>query len=120
MAEESILKERMISIINQHIESNPLTNENKKPKKEDEEEWLRAYKSQCKVGEHSKAKMAEILGIKETTFRSKVSRLGKKKIEIAFSGSENCEFFVRLKLKDSENLELNEFSTFIAFPWDSI
>ena len=38
MAEESNLKKRMISIINKHIESNPMTNENKKPKKEGEEE----------------------------------------------------------------------------------
>ena len=86
MAEESNLKKRMISIINKHIESNPMTNENKKPKKEGEEEWIRAFKSQCKEGEHSKAQMAKILGIKETTFRSKISRLGKKKIEISFGG----------------------------------
>ena len=52
MAEESNLKKRMISIINKHIESNPMTNENKKPKKEGEEEWIRAFQSQCKEGEH--------------------------------------------------------------------
>ena len=88
-----------------------MTNENKNPRKEEEEEWLRAYKSQCHVGEHSKAQMAGILGIKETTFRSNISRLDEKKIEISFSGSENCEFCVRLEMKDLENLEVNEFST---------
>ena len=41
--------------------------------------------------------MAEILGMKDVTFRSRVHRY-KEKIEITYGGSENCEFCQRLKL----------------------
>ena len=44
---------------------------NKKPRIE-EEEWLTAYKSQCKVKGHKTAEMAELIGMNVDTFRSKI------------------------------------------------
>ena len=87
-------KKRVISLINLHIESNSDTKENKNPRKEEpqkeEEDWLRAYKSQCEKGKHSKTQMATILGMNDSTFRCKLSRLGEE-IKIEYIGSENCQ-----------------------------
>ena len=58
-------KKRVIAMINQDIESNFVNSGSKKPRNE-EEEWLRAYKRQC--GKHSKVKMAEILGMKAVSY----------------------------------------------------
>ena len=60
-------------------------------------------------GEHTKADMAEHLGMKDTTFRSKVLR---KKPEITYGGKENCEFCRRLQMKEPDKtLEVNQQST---------
>ena len=45
-------KKRMICMINQHIESNDITRETIKVRKE-EEEWLKVYKNQCQTGIHT-------------------------------------------------------------------
>ena len=95
-------------MINQHVESNFVNSESKKPRNE-EEEWMTLYKYQCQKGEHTKAELAEHLGMKDTTFRSKVLR---KKLEITYGGIENCEFCRRLQMKEpAKTLEVNEQST---------
>ena len=69
----------------------------KRPRNE-EQEWLTAYKSQCEKGKHKIVHMAEMLGIKEPTFRTKILRKGK--IDIAFGGRENCQFCLKMKKDD--------------------
>jgi hypothetical protein len=62
-------KKRILSMINNHIN---VERETKKPKLE--QEWLTYYKSQCAIEKHTKIEMATILGLKDTTFRSKIVR----------------------------------------------
>ena len=103
-------KKRVLSAITNHIESN-LNVQNKKPKLE-EEDWLRAYKSQCKSGVHKLVEMAQMIGMNFETFKSKISRLKKSKvIEIPYSGSLNCEFCLKIQLKEAEKEGSDPFVT---------
>ena len=83
-------KKRLISKINEHIESNL---ENKRPRK-DKEEWLSTYKIQCEKGKHTSNEISKILGMKDVTLRQKISRFKKEhgEIEITYIGMENCKF----------------------------
>ena len=103
-------KKRVLSTITNHIESN-LNVQNKKIKLE-EEDWLRAYKSQCKSGVHKLVEMAQMIGMNFETFKSKISRLKKSKvIEIPYSGSLNCEFCLKIQLKEAEKEGSDPFVT---------
>ena len=103
-------KKRVLSAITNHIESN-LNVQNKKIKLE-EEDWLRAYKSQCKSGVHKLVEMAQMIGMNFETFKSKISRLKKSKvIEIPYSGSLNCEFCLKIQLKEAEKEGSDPFVT---------
>ena len=72
-------KKRILSMINNHIN---VERETKKPKLE--QEWLTYYKSQCAIEKHTKIEMATILGLKDTTFRSKIDRYVNQQCEIYF------------------------------------
>ena len=65
-------KKRVLSMINSQINANDENNSSKKPKLEPE--WLIHFKSQCAKDVHTKIEMATMLGLKDTTFRSKIAR----------------------------------------------
>ena len=79
---------------------------NKKPRVE-EEEWLTAYKSQCKLGEHNNIEMAKLIGMNVDTFRGKIARERKRNgvIEIAYNGPLNCQFCLKIQSLEPEDRE---------------
>ena len=84
---------------------------NKKPRIE-EEEWLTAYKSQCKVKGHKTAEMAKLIDMNVDTFRSKICREKKSKvIEIAYNGPLNCYFCLKIQSQEAEDRESDPFVT---------
>ena len=83
---------------------------NKKPRVE-EEEWLTAYKSQCKLGEHNNIEMAKLIGMNVDTFRGKIARERKKTevIEIAYNGPLKCQFCLKIQSQEAEDSESDPF-----------
>ena len=103
---------RVLSMITNHIESNLNVQKDKKPIVEGKEDWLTAYKSQCKLGQHNSVEMANLLGMKVDTFRSKILREKKSKvIEIAYNGPLSCEFCLKKQQKEAENKGSDPFVT---------
>ena len=98
----SAKRKRILSSINLHIESNDVSRENKKPRKD--EQWLAAYNNQCEEKAHSKKDIANVLGIVDTTFRIRLLR-NKDKINITYRGTENCKI---CHMKASQNQNTNE------------
>ena len=83
---------------------------NKKPRVE-EEEWLTAYKSQCKLGEHNNIEMAKLIGMNIDTFKCKIARERKKNgvIEIALDGPLKCHFCLKIQSQEAEDGESDPF-----------